>query len=217
MNEARKLEDLEWVGGHPAIDFVNTVHAWVGNEPGAEYLLDYEHLLRWHQMAGLIGKHSCRALRRASMRDNATALTIALELRGALHAIFHSVAAGESLPQRALDRLNDVIRKTVKWRRLLGAGREISCGWNFTDAPPDAILGPVAWQAAELLEHGELDRVKECPSVDGCGWLFLDSSKNRSRTWCSMKACGNSAKVKRFRARHEQAAPAGKRSPTSRR
>jgi predicted RNA-binding Zn ribbon-like protein len=214
--QARKLEDLEWVGGHPALDFVNTVNAWTGNHPGAEYLLTYEDLLRWHRLAGLIGSHGSRSLSMASTPDKATALQDALAFRGALHRIFHSVAAGQSLPQRALDHLNDALRRTVKWRRLLAAGREIRCGWDFTGAPPDAILGPVTWQAAELLEHGELDRIKECPALNGCGWLFLDSSKNRSRTWCSMKTCGNSAKVKRFRARHEHSSTGGKRMPTSR-
>jgi predicted RNA-binding Zn ribbon-like protein len=31
----------------------------------------------------------------------------------------------------------------------------------------------------------------------GCGWLFLDTSKNHSRRWCSMDACGNQAKARR--------------------
>lgn len=31
-----------------------------------------------------------------------------------------------------------------------------------------------------------------------CGWLFLDSTRNASRRWCDMAACGNRAKAKRF-------------------
>lgn len=199
--QARQLETLDRVGGHPALDFVNTVHAWIEGRPGEEYLRTYEDVLDWNQAAGVIGPRHRRALSRTSPRRQRAAMAKVLSLRAAMYAVFRAIAAGEALPQRSLDRLNEAIRETARWRRLVAGGGEVSCEWDFEDAPPEAVLGPVAWQAAEILEHGELDRVKECPSGEGCGWLFLDSSKNRSRTWCSMKTCGNAAKVKRFRAR----------------
>jgi predicted RNA-binding Zn ribbon-like protein len=103
-----------------------------------------------------------------------------------------------------LDHLTGVVRRTARWRRLAadeGTGRRmLRWVWELTEAPATAIVGPVAWQAADLLAEGNLDRLKECPG-DNCGWLFLDTSRNRSRTWCSMKTCGNAAKVKRFRQR----------------
>ena len=203
--EVKTLETLDPVGGHPALDFVNTVNAWHGAEPGAEFLHAYDDVLRWHRTAGLIGPHGSRALGGRTVRAETRALESVRAFRASLHAIFHAVATARPLPQTALDHLNETIRKTVDWRRLTANGGEISCGWDFTGAPPDAVIGPVAWQAVELLEHGELPRIKECPLDEGCGWLFLDSSKNRSRTWCSMKTCGNSAKVKRFRARERKA------------
>jgi predicted RNA-binding Zn ribbon-like protein len=43
----------------------------------------------------------------------------------------------------------------------------------------------------------KLDRVRSCQG-DTCGWLFLDMSKNRSRRWCSMSDCGNTAKARRY-------------------
>jgi predicted RNA-binding Zn ribbon-like protein len=202
MNEqAQTLEALDRVGGHPALDFVNTVNSWTGGEPGAEYLCTYMDVLDWHQAAGMIGTKDKRALNRSSLKRQEAAMAKVTGLRGALHALFHAVAARKPLPQRSLDRLNEVIRETARWRHLVANGGEIRCRWDFDGAPPETVLGPVAWQAAELLEHGETGRIKECPAGEGCGWLFLDSSKNRSRTWCSMKTCGNSAKVKRFRAR----------------
>jgi len=35
--------------------------------------------------------------------------------------------------------------------------------------------------------------------------LVLDSSRNRSRRWCSSGDCGNRARGRRFRARHGSA------------
>lgn len=197
----RRLEDLEWLGSHPALDFVNTVNGWDGDEPGDEYLSGYDEVLQWHRMAGLIGPVGARALKQGSVRARAAAHRRVILLRDTLHRIFRAVAAGHRLPQDALDVLNDVMRETARWRRLTADAGRITCVWDFRGAPPRAILGPVAWQAAELLERGPLDRVKQCPDIAGCGWLFVDTSKNRSRTWCSMKTCGNVAKVKRFRER----------------
>jgi predicted RNA-binding Zn ribbon-like protein len=50
-----------------------------------------------------------------------------------------------------------------------------------------------------LLTQGQLDRLGECPS---CGWLFLDTSKNRRRRWCSMATCGSRDKARRYYERH---------------
>lgn len=199
----RKLENIEIIGGHPAIDFVNTVSAWNVRER-RDYLAGFDDFLRWNEMADLMGPNSLRNLRATSERDQSRAIAEAWRLRDSLHAIFTARVADQRLPREALEHLNDVIRRTAAWRRLAADEdtnfRDICCLWDFTGAPAFAALGPVAWKAAELLELGELERLKECPG-ENCAWLFLDTSKNRSRQWCSMRTCGNAAKVKRFRQR----------------
>jgi predicted RNA-binding Zn ribbon-like protein len=47
---------------------------------------------------------------------------------------------------------------------------------------------------------GSWDRLRHC-SNPTCLSVFYDSSKNRSGRWCSMRACGNQAKVRAFRER----------------
>jgi hypothetical protein len=44
---------------------------------------------------------------------------------------------------------------------------------------------------------------------DACRWLFFDRSRNGSRRWCDMSACGNRMKTRRYRRRH----PAGAATP----
>jgi predicted RNA-binding Zn ribbon-like protein len=43
-------------------------------------------------------------------------------------------------------------------------------------------------------------RLKACTD-EGCQWAFYDSTRNRSRTWCSMDVCGNREKTRRYRSR----------------
>lgn len=46
------------------------------------------------------------------------------------------------------------------------------------------------------------DRIKVCAEIT-CQWAFIDSSKNRSRSWCSMRVCGNRTKTRAYRARKQ--------------
>jgi len=56
----------------------------------------------------------------------------------------------------------------------------------------------VAMSRAEA--DGTWQRLKLCRE-DTCQWAFVDTSKNRSRTWCSMGICGNRNKTRAYRAR----------------
>ena len=48
--------------------------------------------------------------------------------------------------------------------------------------------------------HGAWPRLKAC-TEESCQWAFYDTTRNRSRTWCSMEECGNRAKTRRYRSR----------------
>jgi len=55
--------------------------------------------------------------------------------------------------------------------------------------------------AVERLQSlGAWPRLKACTD-DGCQWAFYDTTRNHSRTWCSMDVCGNREKTRRYRAR----------------
>lgn len=58
-----------------------------------------------------------------------------------------------------------------------------------------------ALSALSLITFAEPERIKICPK---CEWLFLDRSRNRSRTWCDMTVCGNRAKASRHYRRKTQ-------------
>lgn len=61
-------------------------------------------------------------------------------------------------------------------------------------------VGAVLAASARLAVLGEWNRVKICPA-DDCRWAFFDHSRNRSRTWCSMRVCGNRTKARNWRER----------------
>ncbi|CAL9562735.1 hypothetical protein SUDANB121_04689 [Nocardiopsis dassonvillei] len=62
----------------------------------------------------------------------------------------------------------------------------------------DRLLAAVGRDAVAVL--GRPERVRSC-SADDCGLVYLDTSRAGSRTWCSMRRCGNRHKVRRLRER----------------
>lgn len=63
-----------------------------------------------------------------------------------------------------------------------------------------SVLGRLLAIVAEAQAADEWPRMKACLAED-CRWAFYDGSRNRSRTWCSMRVCGNRAKARSYRSR----------------
>ena len=62
-------------------------------------------------------------------------------------------------------------------------------------AESDQALGSVLAAIAEATASPEWTRLKACRRED-CRWAFVDESRNRTRVWCSMAACGTRAKAR---------------------
>jgi len=69
----------------------------------------------------------------------------------------------------------------------------------------DAV-GAVLAAGARLAVLGQWDRLKICAAGE-CRWAFYDRSRNRSRTWCSMRVCGNRTKARNWRQRTRAGSP----------
>ena len=118
----------------------------------------------------------------------------------ALHRIFKA-AVLERVPRSIdLETLNDELLKARKNERLISTDKGFRWEWIGGEAAFDRMLWSIAQSAAEFLITGDLSRLRECGGEE-CGWLFEDTSRNRSRQWCHMQDCGNRAKVRRFRTR----------------
>jgi predicted RNA-binding Zn ribbon-like protein len=199
---ASRAGSLAPVGGVLALDFANTAAGRDTAGP-VEHLPSAAHVVDWAAHAGAIDARAARRIRAGLGRDRDAArkvLRLALDLREAVYRIGAAVARGEAPAGEDLARLKEHARRALG---TAGLGPRPGGGYafDFSAAPAEqALLGPIAWSAVDLLAAGRLDRVKQCPGP-GCGWLFLDQSKNGSRRWCDMATCGNRSKGRRHRAR----------------
>jgi predicted RNA-binding Zn ribbon-like protein len=204
------------VGGRLCLDFVNTV-AWRAAEESEERLRTYDDLVEWGRVAGLVKPRAAAALRRRAQQDPdeaAATLAQARLLREALYRLLSRLRARRAPEVADRHVLQAALAETPARRRL--AWRDGAYAWDVDAADGDLgrLLWPIVWSAADLLVEGETGRIKECAGAR-CGWLFFDSSRNRSRRWCSMRDCGNRAKVRRHYERtRRQKKPRSRKGPT---
>lgn len=200
IKENVHAEDIDLIGGKLCLDFSNSAD-WHASENPQENLNTYNDLVRWSLRAGILSEGDVQKLIRRAERkpsESEKVLRRAIELREAIYRIFSSVAAG-SLPKKDdLSVLSRNLSKTMSQSRIIPLKNGFLWDTRGDKDSLDWILNPIVRSAADLLTSDELKRVKECADDRGCGWLFLDSSRNRSRRWCDMKDCGNRAKARRF-------------------
>jgi predicted RNA-binding Zn ribbon-like protein len=206
VGSVRRERRFELRGGVPCLDFVNTV-GWRLTDRPSEYLRSYEDLLAWGRQAGLLAPEETEGLSRQATLDPEGAqetLSRALALREAIHQVISAAIAGEPQDESDLSALNRELSIALSRLRVMPAGGAYGWGWERSGddgGPPlDSPLWPVARSAAELLTSPKLGRVKVCADK-GCGWVFLDESRNGSRRWCDSRDCGNRERVRRHLAR----------------
>jgi predicted RNA-binding Zn ribbon-like protein len=206
VGSARRERRFELIGGVVCLEFVNTVGWRLTDHPG-EYLGSYEDLLEWGGQAGLLAPEQMEALLRQARLDSEgarEALSRARTLREAIQRVISRAIAGESHHESDLSALNRELSISLSRLRVMPAGGAFGWGWDWSGDDGgvrlDGPLWPVARSAAELLTSPKLGRVKVCAG-EGCGWVFVDESRNGSRRWCDSRDCGNRERVRRHLAR----------------
>jgi predicted RNA-binding Zn ribbon-like protein len=214
------VSELPLVGGHPALDLVNTVERGIPLDgvPPYDFLSDTSALLRWTVRVRLISDTEANRVGRAWREDPAAAhagLAAVRDLREGLHVATlaaippaHGGAEGEPIAAgAALVGLHErwsaaAARATL----VLDGGDPPRVRLAYGTVPAMLVPDRTAEAALDLLLTADLTRVRRCPVADGgCGWMFLDQSRNGSRRWCRMADCGTTAKARRLTERRRAA------------
>jgi predicted RNA-binding Zn ribbon-like protein len=193
-----------FVGGTLCLDFVNTVDPRHADERD-DFLGSYQDLVHWSDRAGLLSRSEALELEQRSQAHPTAADAVhsrALELREALYRLFApDPAEGAEHARRGdINRLNDESHRA--WTMAELAATDAGWVWQWRPGPElDRVLWPIARSACDLLTSDLISRIRECEGSNGCGWLFVDTSRNGRRRWCDMRVCGNRAKARRHRER----------------
>jgi predicted RNA-binding Zn ribbon-like protein len=206
--------DMRLIGGRLCLDFINTVDGRKSDSPRRESssinrpvlgdkLGEYSDLVEWSRHSGIVTAIEAGRLIKASKRNVAEARDVfdrAIALREALYRIFKATMTDRRPQKVDLQIVNQELLRARAHERLAHVADGFTWEWVDEEAALDRMLWSIAHSGAELLTTGDLSRLRECGGEE-CGWLFEDTSRNRSRQWCHMQDCGNLAKVRRFRSR----------------
>jgi len=195
--------------GRLCLDFANTVQ-WHKSDQPQEMLHTYSELVGWAEEVGLLTKtekenHLIKAEKHPTEANRV--LQQAITLREAIYRIFAALATGEQPPQKDLVLLNTALTKVMSGAKIINTADHFiwTWEWEMDKEALDVMIPPIVRSAGALLTSDKRRRVGQCADDRGCGWLFLDTSKNHSRRWCNMGDCGNRAKQRRHYQRSQKA------------
>jgi predicted RNA-binding Zn ribbon-like protein len=194
MVKNKKIGDILLHGNVLCLDFVNSIHDRI-NEPDHDYLSNAADLFYWAVKAGVINTKTCNTSLK-DIGDSSSQANKVLKdaklIRELLYKIFKAISQHKRVNAQDLQVFNELLSKCFSRVEIITDGMGFTKDWKVVPGELLLITAPIIHSAYELLLSEKLDRVKECPN---CGWLFLDTSKNGKRRWCSMKTCGSIVKA----------------------
>lgn len=215
---SKTVSDVALVGGHRALDLVNTVAPRAGTGERHDYLRTPEDMLTWSVRTGLVDTEAAPGIAAAWNESPAAgrrALAAVHEIREALYEVLSARLGEPGSRATVRDQLDHI---SLAWTSALTRARLAPADggpgvarWQLDSPPALLIADRVAQDAVDLLCGVDIERLGRCPvEAGGCGWLFLDHSRNRSRRWCTMEDCGSGVKAQRLTERRRRSRVAGR-------
>jgi len=189
-----------FLGGHPAIDFLNT--ALTPDGVPVETIPDGRAYLEWLKGAGLLDEtEAAKLARRFGAKGLDTAAAEARKVREWARDWLERWRARPSADYgEEIATLNKLLAREQSSHELI-ASKE---GFTLAERPqlesPQSLISLVAMQLAAVLTTEKPSLIRNCAG-GGCTLTFIDRTKAHRRLFCSATACGNRAKVAAFRSR----------------
>ena len=194
MSDGWSEKKFFFIGNHLCLDFINTQVVQHGQ--AVDRLQGFVDVMAWLVQGGVLDPRTAtdRMKTWGSAPETVRALARARELRHMLRHTVERIVAKKSVPQAALIQINELLCNQVGHGELKRVGNGFEKRFVVDFKEPIHLLGPIAESACDLLAYGDLSLIKKCENP-ACVLVFYDTTKNHSRRWCSMSACGNRMKV----------------------
>jgi predicted RNA-binding Zn ribbon-like protein len=177
----------ELIGGHVALDLVNTVAWRLDPARVTEGLADADALLRWVVATGMLPDEQDAAATSGAVLERIR------RLRESAYRLLRPIALGSPVEETDVEKVRRAVARALTRARV---GAVVPWRWEVDVRGPDDLPTALTLEVWRLLQFEDLTRLRECRDRD-CGWLFLDRTKNASRTWCSSADCGNRKRARR--------------------
>lgn len=197
MKEVFETGKFLRVGNNLSVDFVNTRIAQ--NGAPLDLIEDFHDLTAWTIAADLLEKSQAEKLFNDWKNRSEAKETFerAMNFREILLEMLANLANGKPIKTKTIAAINREIQNQSGALEIRKSGEGFEKIFRADFREPRQILAPVASGAADLLVYANPSHIRKCEN-ETCVLYFYDTTKNHSRRWCSMKACGNRAKAAAF-------------------
>ncbi|GAB6903813.1 CGNR zinc finger domain-containing protein [Kineosporia succinea] len=182
------------IGGHPALDLVNTVSWRLDPQRRADRIASPEGFAGWLAVMADVPETPLPAAGPGWVG----------ELRDALGDVLDAHVEERELPRPALEVVLGAWRSAIA-QAGTGSGTRLPLTVTIEPSSPRRVPHRLAFSAGDLLFSDAVRRVRRCEGP-GCGWFFLDTTRNHSRRWCDPADCGNRVRVRAYAGRRRSRA-----------
>lgn len=184
------------IGGHPTLDFVNTVSNQ-DKQRDQSCIADWESFLAWASQSKMFTDEPLTQLiQEADLGVQERSLNAIHKLREMEYSALSRLAKEGFQTSDALQTLAPKLKRAIG--RAHWVSCETGCYWQADMTQAHWLEDTLLFSLEALLRSPELKKLKECGR---CSWLFLDKGRGKGRRWCDMSTCGNRAKLESFRRR----------------
>jgi len=180
----QQTPDFVFLGNNAALDFINT--EIVSRGELVDLLQDDAVFIRWADAAGFDLK----------TKLSAEDLSAAKQLRSALKDLIQARMERRNARRGSLANVNRHLgnHATHKILQISTRSADFELVPDKAATSATALLARLAYEGAVLLASPQASQLKHCGNPE-CVLIFLDTSRNQQRRWCSMDTCGNRAKA----------------------
>ncbi|HLL63124.1 MAG TPA: CGNR zinc finger domain-containing protein [Propionibacteriaceae bacterium] len=195
MTDEAPAPTFEFIGGHVALDLLNTVEWRLDAAQRTDDFTGYAHVLAWAEQAGLITGPERMALGRLARSAERPAEQELAAFRALRETAYAALVERDGA---AVDRLVAEHRDVLDRSRLVHA--EGHWRWTETELALTTPRDRATRVVVDLLTSPEVAALHQCEDA-ACGWVYLDTSPRRNRRWCIAADCGNRNRARRYYAR----------------
>jgi len=193
---------FDFVGGHAAVDFVNTEIKHQGER--VDLIPDFIHFVAWLEQKNLVNKDVNNAVNQDGVyslvekwyqnSESEAFVAHVHQLRRNLRIAFEQIHEKQTIETETLETLNEQFRLYPGFYQLGVETEGVYQQFMQSGTMPSHLLMPLIKEIADFLSEANFALIKHCGNAQ-CIRYFYDTTRNRSRRWCSMETCGNRMKV----------------------
>ncbi len=192
------FKDLALVGGHRALDLLNSVK-YRGRIDPMDAFGSFNDVVDWAKLIQIIDTHEAEILRILAGNNSDLSNVIFRDIcafRENLRCVLEPGITNSHPQKIAAAALENDFMALRPSAQIDIAGRTLTRSYPICELVD--LKHRLVHMAVELMEILPAPHIG-CCAADDCDWLFVDRSKAKRRRWCDTRTCGNRARVRQFR------------------